>query len=312
MFADPAFQSFTVVYAMYCDGGSWTGALDTPPVQVNLGARNQTVYYRGAGLLHGLLQQLIQTEGIRLAKEVIYSGCSAGGLTTYIHVDAVAKIIRQHAQPGVKVVALADAMFSLQHRDFSGSSGKMTAMMTWGWDAWRAEAAVNQACVSSMNHQYGDGSGWRCMFGANVAPFITTPTFVLNSKYDIWQMKSIIGVQCPISEHVIQCNASVTEFWVDYGREMVAALDALPARHGAFVHNCAAHCQTGAMYDEGTFWSQSTIGTQHMGATFVKWYQAIVAGTGGPSVRAIERCDVAPCGADVCSASGGGVLARPG
>ena len=25
--------------------------------------------------------------------------------------------------------------------------------------------------------------GWRCMFGAAVAPYIQTPLFVLNSKY---------------------------------------------------------------------------------------------------------------------------------
>ena len=37
--------------------------------------------------------------------------------------------------------------------------------------------------------------GWRCMFGAAVSPFVSTPTFVLNSKYDFWQAGQIIGAR---------------------------------------------------------------------------------------------------------------------
>jgi hypothetical protein len=49
-----------------------------------------------------------------------------------------------------------------------------------------------------MANQYGTpkgnrSEGWRCMFGAAVAPYVKTPTFVLNSKYDTWQAKRIIG-----------------------------------------------------------------------------------------------------------------------
>ena len=36
------------------------------------------------------------------------------------------------------------------------------------------------------------------------------------------------------------------KFWVEYGHKMVSKLRGLPSRHGAFVTNCAAHCQTGA------------------------------------------------------------------
>ena len=32
----------------------------------------------------------------------------------------------------------------------------------------------------------------RCLFGASVARYIATPTFVLNSKYDFWQAGQLI------------------------------------------------------------------------------------------------------------------------
>ena len=50
-------------------------------------------------------------QGLGNAKELLYSGCSAGGLTTYLHADYVASRV-----PQATTKALADAMFSLEHK----------------------------------------------------------------------------------------------------------------------------------------------------------------------------------------------------
>ena len=44
---------------------------------------------------------------------------------------------------------------------------------------------------------------------------------------------------------MVGANATVTASFVAYGKRMVAGLTGLPARHGAFLSNCPAHCQTG-------------------------------------------------------------------
>ena len=54
----------------------------------------------------------------------------------------------------------------------------------------------------------------------SVAPFVNTPTFVLNSKYDLWQSKQIIGAgDC--GSNISACPAPLQKFWVDYGNEML-------------------------------------------------------------------------------------------
>lgn len=75
------------------------------------------------------------------------------------------------------------------------------------------------------------------MFGTAVAKYVQTPLFVLNSKYDTWQGAQIISAgKC--ASNISTCSANTTKFWVDYGRSMLEFADALPARHGVYIHNC--------------------------------------------------------------------------
>jgi hypothetical protein len=112
MFEAPPFDTHTIVYAKYCDGGSWTGAITNPPINVTVrpGDPPFTLYFRGRGLFDGLFDDLLEKRGLNNAKQLLYAGCSAGGLTTYIHADAVTATMKARA-PGAKVVAVADAMY---------------------------------------------------------------------------------------------------------------------------------------------------------------------------------------------------------
>ena len=106
-------------------------------------------------LLDALLDALL-AEGLGKASTLLYGGCSAGGLTAYLHADYVAS----RMPAGVKVVALADAMFS---RDAPTWDGATTFLdhMRWGYDAWNASSSGNTACIA----HYGITEGWRCFFG---------------------------------------------------------------------------------------------------------------------------------------------------
>jgi hypothetical protein len=106
MFATDPFSTHTVVYTKYCDGGSFTGAMSNPPVHY----LNSTFYFRGRGIFDGLFDDLFENRGLGEAKELLYSGCSAGGLTAYIHADSLAAMMKARA-PAAKVVVVADAMY---------------------------------------------------------------------------------------------------------------------------------------------------------------------------------------------------------
>ena len=97
LFASAAFANYTTVYAAYCDGSSWTGHRDGVVNVTGPGAG--PVYYRGRLLLDGLFDHLLAS-GLRNATELLYAGCSAGGLTAYLHADHVAARV-----PNARVLA---------------------------------------------------------------------------------------------------------------------------------------------------------------------------------------------------------------
>ena len=278
LFDTPPFDRYTVVYAMYCDGGSWAGNVSAP-VRV----ANSTIYYRGRRILDALLENLLHVQGMNAANELLYAGCSAGALTTYLHADYV----RSRMPVTARVLALADAMFSLKHDAFGGSAGSYVRAMQWGFTAWCAAPSVNQACLEAQDA----GQGYLCLFGAVAARYVSTPLFVLNAKYDTWQEKAIIGVDCPMS----QCNASVQRFWAAYGELMTANADVLPLQHGAFLHGCSAHCQSGI-----SLWENATVANVSMRIAFLNWHAAIVSNSTAPAARHIDRCDVTPCAGNRC------------
>jgi hypothetical protein len=128
MFDAAPFNTHTIVYAKYCDGGSFTGAMTSPPIVVG----NATIYFRGRGIFDGIFDDLFSNHGLDKADEMLYTGCSAGGLTTYIHADSVTATMKARA-PAAKVVALADAMFSLNHDSYQ-QNGRWPNMMKWVYD----------------------------------------------------------------------------------------------------------------------------------------------------------------------------------
>ena len=301
MLSAAPYDDAVVVYNKYCDGGSWTGALSNPPRFVE----NTTLYYRGRGLFDGIFDELFTNFSLSAAKELTLAGCSAGGLTTYVHADAVAARMKVRA-PSAKVVAVADAMFSLNHDDFA-ADGHWPRFMQWVYmNMDPTGASVDETCVVAMAAKYGvpagnRSEGWRCMFGAAVVDYIETPTFVLNSKYDTWQAAQIISAgSC--GTNISSCAANVTDFWVDYGHKMVELLDAMPPRHGAYVHNCQSHCQSGMSpdYNNDTVHDAASGFSSTMGGAVHAWYQAAIAGKPETAKRYIDRCDVLPCPGDIC------------
>ena len=316
LFLTPPFREATLVYALYCDGGSWAGNAEDPVVTaLNSSAPAQTIYYRGRRLLDALYDHLLSADtadggGLATASELLFAGCSAGALTVYMHADYVSG----RMPPSVKTVALADAMFSIATPDFEGVRAE-PQMMSWVFDAMNCSASVNQACLAA------NPNGTACMFGANVAPYIHTPTFVLNSKYDTWQGGGIIGAGACAS-NITNCSAALQAFWAGYGRRMVSALQSLPPQHGGFLSNCQAHCQTGscswAGHQAGMAAHPScgpypktglTVDGMQMGQAFTTWYNASIAALGKAAGsfdtaaatgnhRYIETCDIHTCGTD--------------
>ena len=99
---------WTAVHLNYCDGASFAG-FKREPVTVN----GTALYFRGRANLDAAIDALL-ADGMSEAKEIVFKGCSAGGLATILHMDYFAA--RVHAvNPRTRVTAMPDAGFFLDH-----------------------------------------------------------------------------------------------------------------------------------------------------------------------------------------------------
>ena len=72
--SNPAFFNWNVAYLPYCDGSSFSGNR-SDPVEVE----GEMLYFRGKRILSAAMDDLLNS-GVRHAREVVFSGTSAGGL----------------------------------------------------------------------------------------------------------------------------------------------------------------------------------------------------------------------------------------
>lgn len=165
------------VYVPYTDGGSFLGSV-VAPVALNATA---SVRYRGAWQRNALIAALAAEHGLAQATDVVFGGCSAGGLTIYLNIDHLAAATRSVA-PAARVHALADAGFFLDHNDINNRPSR-TLLFQWGFQSWNASAALSRACLAAYA-----AAPWHCIFAQYTARFIDTPVFLLNSKFDSCQL----------------------------------------------------------------------------------------------------------------------------
>ena len=132
----------------------------------------------GKRIFDALFHDLFTAHGLTRADELLFAGCSAGALTTYTHADYVTELMKTSA-PQAKVLALADAMFSLHHNGYPANPNNYyTGQFVWGFTAWNSSGAVDASCLAS----FPESDRWMCFHGAIAAKFVTTPLLVVNSK----------------------------------------------------------------------------------------------------------------------------------
>lgn len=76
------FWNWNKAYLKYCDGGSFSGNNDTVSY-----FDGHPLYFRGFKNLQAIRNSLWNEKGMKQAKEVVITGCSAGGLSTLLHLD---------------------------------------------------------------------------------------------------------------------------------------------------------------------------------------------------------------------------------
>eukprot|EP00656_Telonema_subtile_P016622 TRINITY_DN18798_c0_g1_i2.p1 TRINITY_DN18798_c0_g1~~TRINITY_DN18798_c0_g1_i2.p1 ORF type:complete len:275 (+),score=58.94 TRINITY_DN18798_c0_g1_i2:95-919(+) len=107
---NPDFCNYNRVHMLYCDGNSFSGNRDQP-VMVN----DEPIYFRGKRIMDAVLKTLVRDHGLADAENVLLTGCSAGGLSTYLHADYVGQQVRAVAKGLKKYKAAPISGFFLLH-----------------------------------------------------------------------------------------------------------------------------------------------------------------------------------------------------
>ena len=247
------------VLVNYCDGSSWTGDREEP---ITTGSR--TFWLRGRRNLDAILASLDAEAGLLTnATRVIVSGTSAGGLTAILHTDYVAS----RAPAAAHVVSLPDAGFFLDGQDVTGAySYRRQWQSAVGPSFWNATVRGTHAgCLAAVSPV----DAWQCFFSQYVYPYVKSPTFVVQSAYDSYQMGAILHESCNLAVQG-NCNptqvAQIATYSSVLRNNVTSAVAATGARDGYFVTSCWQHEETCQWID----WAGITIGST-MQTVFIEW-----------------------------------------
>lgn len=258
---NPVMYNWNHVMLHYCDGASFSGNNATSTTY-----KGTQLFFRGKRVREAMAQDLFESRGLASATDLVVSGCSAGGLATFLHTDQWCDELLSR-NPGAKCVGLPDSGFFLDYQDpqvqctpESGSSSKLGDTINgnyhcglkWSFAMQNATAGVHQECIAAHT-----GEEWMCMFAEHASEHIRTPIFAMQSEYDSWQTGHVQGTG----------GAAKTQ---EMGDNITARLQSmLMARNlesGAFLDSCHHHC--GA-------WNSIRIDGDLISDALQKWYDGI-------------------------------------
>ena len=154
---------------IYCDGASFSGVrsklwpVDGPgraPSPNNV----SHLAFRGLLNLDSALDWLVSNKGLGNASELVVTGGSAGGLSTFLHTDRIAS-----RAPLAKVRALPVVGYFLNHAEMSGAAPDYRASMDYVRVMQNITAspggALNAACMGTHPTEK-----WKCIMSRATGP----------------------------------------------------------------------------------------------------------------------------------------------
>ncbi|CAK9004260.1 Pectin acetylesterase 5 [Durusdinium trenchii] len=254
---NPLMYNWNNVFMKYCDGASFSGNNDTVTKY-----QNTSLFFRGKRIREAIVKDLMEQHGLNQATDLMVSGCSAGGLATYLHADQWCEAL-QAANPSAKCAALPDSGFFLDYQDpevpctppsLLGTTinGDYHCGLKWTFHIQNATAGIDSKCVAKHTNEE-----WKCMFAEHAAEHIQTPVFAMQSVYDSWQVGHVEGTGGSTKTQMLGKN--ITE-------RLVKNLLGKNPKSGAFLDGCYHHC--GA-------WNLIRIDGDLVSTAIQKWYDGL-------------------------------------
>eukprot|EP00039_Didymoeca_costata_P017236 m.317552 g.317552 ORF g.317552 m.317552 type:complete len:177 (-) comp16509_c1_seq8:339-869(-) len=125
------------------------------------------------------------------------SGGSAGGLSTYLHLDRLSTLL-----PKAQVYGAPNAGYFLDHGRMPGVKPTLPFNYPEGiaymYHMFNSSGALSQDCLNS----YSSSDQYKCLMAPYAINFIKTPVFAIQSRFDEWQLGGgIANVPCLIGQN---------------------------------------------------------------------------------------------------------------
>ncbi|CAM0958406.1 unnamed protein product [Alopecurus aequalis] len=205
---NPDFYNWNKVKIRYCDGASFSG-------NVKDEFQNGTqFFFRGQRIWEAVMDELL-LKGLRHAKQAFLTGCSAGGLATFIHCDDFRALLPKNS----RVKCLSDGGFFLDVEDIS----KRKTLRAFYSDVVRLQDLKRRFshCNSSMD--------------PGQVQHVLAP--VASDPHRSW-------LDCKLD--IRKCSPNQLEILQGFRKELHGAISELKQKKdwGVFIDSCFIHCQS--------------------------------------------------------------------
>lgn len=281
---NPLFHTWNKVW-IPITGTSFTGDVTSGPP-----------YIRGKRVQMAVIEDLLDSYGMKSATNIILTGGSSGGLATYLTCDRVGAQVKA-ANPTARYTCLPDAGHFLEHDDMHGGNST-SASFKRSYYGWNSTGGTNQACVADKK---ASGEDWKCIFAEHVTPYIKSEMFVMQNLYDSWQVNNILKIGCSgYNQPMTGCNPAQMAALEKYGSDMRTALGPVTSNPdiGTFAPSCIAHCQSVANEHAIALWYwpdrwsivDERNNSHYPMTTFNAWY----SGSAGDATKLVQQCAWSP------------------
>jgi len=203
--------------------------------------------FRGARIVRAVIEDLVR-KGLDEGATLVFGGGSAGGRGAMVLLDEIAESL-----PKVLVRGFLDSPFYIDidaySPKFAGFQGQHVDVL----NNFNATSVVSGECKS----RYPGTDMWKCLFGQYRMPLVRTPSLMMTSRFDSWQISHLVHGYSGIETQPM-FTASELTYIQEFGRKT----------HEHIVHLRSSVPQAGMLYspacynhhisEKSGFWSTTT------------------------------------------------------
>jgi len=247
--------------------------------------------------------------GLDKATDVMLTGCSAGGLATFLHTDYVGKWLNTKLGAQLKRYKSVPISGLFLHHNTSANEPVYPAEIDEIYTISEASnGGLNDACVASFPNPR---DAYRCNFAEYAYRYTTYPIFPLNSMLDSWQVAFILNSVLPpgfpnqtttdngLCDHIPGWNGCpgtwssctgaqqrvIQQYQMDFTNTMRSQPAFNKAGNGAYIDNILSHCE-----GQGGDWDTNTINGVSMHDATLAWWNS------DPSTPATQHTHICTLG----------------